>query len=715
MALLEMTYFTYRNAWQSNASEVMVSHTNQALYNIEQVLATTTSLESSARGYVLTEDNIYLEDFNKLNLQANTYLKKLEELVKDNPEQEERAVRLSAAVDSKVKFLTRAITTSSTKPFEAQDMIASRNGRALMDNIGFWVEQMKNEENTLLKERMTMNEVALRRTILTIMISTLFMLFFGGWALYSITRVNRQRMDAEEMAKESEKKYRTIIEDAGDVVYTCNYKGDFTFINSRATELCGYKPEELMGKHFTFIIAPGWIEKATQFYHKQFTDRILSTLFEFEIVTKDGQKKWVEQTVVLISEGERVGDFHCIVRDIGLRKELERELRLAKEQAEEATKAKEMFLASMSHEIRTPMNGVIGMVNLIDQTPLNEEQVEYVDAIKSSAQKLLTVINDILDLSKINAGMVSFKNEPFSIRDAVKGVYMTLLPKVKEKNIDLNIHIQDDVPEKIVGDGVRISQVLWNLSGNAVKFTEKGSVDIAVERTESEKGTVKLTFIVKDTGIGIHKERLKHIFEPFVQADEKITHKYGGTGLGLDIAKKIVEMLGGQIIAISEPGMGSIFSFTIVYKEYVPETNGAAKAVDLPKDLKGTKILFVEDNKVNQQVGLRTLAKWGANVELAVNGKIAIDMLNQKTYDLVLMDLQMPEMDGMEATAYIRHNMHHPISSIPIIAMTASALRGEHERCIEAGMNDYISKPFKPEELYAMIVKQLNNKPEVKV
>jgi PAS domain S-box-containing protein len=709
LAMLEMTYYTYRNTWLSNQSAIAVSHTNEVLYKIEQVSSSAALVEASARGYVLTEDDKYIEQFNKAGTQAEIDVRKLQQLVADNPMQEERAVRLGAEVESKKRFMNSAVEASKVKPFEAQNMVASNQGKYIMDNIEFWVNQMKNEEKTLLQQRITESQSALKNTMFTILSSSLFMLFFGAWAFYSIRRDNQRRIIAEAQLTDSEKKYRTIIEDAGDVVYTSDYKGEFTFINARARELTGYPAEELVGKPFTSIIAPEWIEPAQKFYFKQFNDRVSTTLFEFQILTKQGQRKWVEQTVVLISREDLVDQFHCIVRDITARKELETQLVEAKEKAEEATKAKEMFLASISHEIRTPMNGVTGMANLLAQTQLNPEQKEYNDAIKDSAQRLLVVINDVLDLSKINAGKVSLNPAPFNVREVVKSNYMTLSSKAKEKNIALNIKVEDNVPEAVVGDGVRLSQVLWNLSGNAVKFTEKGEVDLSVMVKDVDKEKVHLKFVVKDTGIGIAKERLQHIFEPFVQADKKITHKYGGTGLGLDIAEKIVELHGGKIEVASELGKGSEFSFIIGYDKYYSAPS-ISQNQDKPKDLNGVNILFVEDNKVNQTVGTRTLGKWGATVDIAVNGKIAIEMLAVKNYDLILMDLQMPEMDGMETTEYIRKQMQPPASLTPVIAMTAAAFMGEYDKCIAAGMNDYLSKPFNPDDLYNKIRNQLDKK-----
>lgn len=710
IAMLEMTYFTYRNTWLSNQSATEVSHTHEVLYNIEQVLALTTSLEASGRGYVINADDSYSGSAEKYTFEVRSYLKKLEEQVKDNPLQEARAVQLSALVENKIAFTNSLIAARLSSFDQAQRVMASGRGTVIMDKVHLLVEQMKDEENALLTKRVEANRVAMKNTLMTIMISSLFMLFFGAWAFYSNKSYNAKVMQAEALARESEKKYRTIVEDAGDVVYTNDHKGIFTFINSRAKELTGYIPEELVGKHFTSIISPEWIEPVTQFYYKQFTERVHTTLFEFQIITKQGQKKWVEQTVVLMPENRKVGEFHCIVRDIESRKVMEALLLEAKKKAEEATKAKEMFLASMSHEIRTPMNGVTGMVNLLAQTPLNDEQKEYTEAIRDSADRLLTVINDILDLSKINAGKVALHNAPFDIRQVLKNVNITLAPKAKEKGIALNFYIGEDVPAMVVGDNVRLSQVLWNLGGNAVKFTDEGQVDIAVTSRKNETGKAIITFSIKDTGIGIAKEKLAHIFEPFVQADKKITTKYGGTGLGLDISEKIVEMHGGTIRVTSEPGKGSEFSFAIEYPEYYAAVNTMQSNHEKVKNLKGVNILFAEDNRVNQQVGIRTLEKWGAHVTIADNGKVALEMLKKDIYDIVLMDLQMPEMDGTDATEYIRQCFPAPASAVPIIAMTASAFRGEYEKCIASGMNDYISKPFNPDELYNKITDLLFNK-----
>lgn len=401
-----------------------------------------------------------------------------------------------------------------------------------------------------------------------------------------------------------------------------------------------------------------------------------------------------------------------LLNDISEKKELETQLIVAKEQAEKAAKIKEEFLANMSHEIRTPMNGVIGMAYLLSQTRLSDEQKEYARGIRDSAGMLLTIINDILDISKINAAKMVFEETPFNVRDIIRNLSLAMDVKAREKNIKYYSNVEKSIPQKIVGDPVRLSQILWNLTGNAVKFTEHGEVNLTVYLRGEEGGNITLEFVVKDTGIGINSSKLISIFEPFTQASVDTSRKYGGTGLGLGIAKKLVEMQNGTIFAESKPGIGSTFSVRISFKKYddsfatdIESVNGLSKL----KNLNGVKILVAEDNKINQRVVTKTLERWGATVSLAENGKIAVEMLSVKPYDLVLMDIQMPEMDGLEATKYIRSSLLPPASNLPIIAITASALRLDYEKCVALGMNEYVPKPFKPDELYDKIVRLLNN------
>ncbi len=395
--------------------------------------------------------------------------------------------------------------------------------------------------------------------------------------------------------------------------------------------------------------------------------------------------------------------------DITERKRLELQLVEAKKVAEQATVSKSSFLANMSHEIRTPLNAMIGFADLLDTTPLNAQQKEYLSAIDVSGKNLLTIINDILDFSKIEAGMLSIEKIPFSPQQLIHSVYTMFSRKAHSKNIKLFNTIDPAMPALLKGDPTRLNQIMINLIGNAVKFTNEGNVSIDVEVLEKSNRQAIIRISVKDTGIGIAPEKLFTIFERFTQAESDTTRSYGGTGLGLSIAKKLVELQGGTIRVNSVLEKGSEFSFTIPFeiadeKEY--ESSGRAN--EEPTELfTGKKVLVVEDNILNQKLAQAVLAEKGFEVEIAANGQIAVDVLKENKYDIILMDIQMPVLDGYEATKVIRHQLK---DKTPVIAMTANAMAGERERCISNGMDEYITKPFNADVLYKLIGKFLSSK-----
>ncbi|MBE9469413.1 MAG: response regulator [Bacteroidetes bacterium] len=392
-------------------------------------------------------------------------------------------------------------------------------------------------------------------------------------------------------------------------------------------------------------------------------------------------------------------------------------LTLAKEQAESSVKIKEQFLANMSHEIRTPINGIIGMANLLADTSLAENQILYLGNITNSADNLLIIINDILDFSKLEAGKIEFEKVEFNLYDILKKLIATFDYKTKQNKLSLKLDINSNVPEYILGDQIRLIQILSNLISNAIRFTKKGSISIIAKVVENDLKNTTILFSIIDTGIGISKDKLDTIFSSFSQARSDTTRKYGGTGLGLTITKQLIELQGGNIYVKSTLGKGSAFSFNITFKKSDRTKKSLGKTIDVKAEnsfhnlnynLKKS-ILLVEDNEINQLFVATLLKKIQINVDVANNGKIAIEKFKDNNYDLILMDLHMPEMDGYETTQYIRNNFDINKKNIPIIALTAAAIKGEKEKCLNIGMNDYISKPFKQNIFFKKISTFLSN------
>ena len=516
-------------------------------------------------------------------------------------------------------------------------------------------------------------------------------------------------------------------------VVIADRKGRIEWVNEGFTKLTGYKLADVQNTHGEVLRKgePTGLSDQNAHYETIIKEK-KPISYEGKNFTIEGDEYWVITTLtpVLNNEGE-VEKIIAIDTDITLRKKMEEELlhankvaehslikgnkafnqlMKAKKELEETMKVKEQFLANMSHEIRTPMNAIVGFTDILLKTELNAEQRQYIEAIKTSGGNLLVIINDILDFSKIQSGKFSFENIELHLSQLISTLTELMLPKSMEKNIRLSTKIDKNIPDNLIGDPTRLNQVLLNLVGNAIKFTEKGEVKIRVELLSETDEEVELKFSVVDTGIGIEEKKQETIFEEFTQERNETTRKYGGTGLGLTIAKQLVELQGGKISVKSKVGEGSTFIFNLRFKKNLNgnhSTRHKRNGTEIEKQVEGLHVLLVEDNLLNQILAKKVLTDWKWNVELAENGLIALEKLGQHDFDVILMDIQLPEMDGYEATRQIRHSFPYPKSATPIIAMTAHALSGEAEKCYDAGMNDYISKPFDPKMLYAKVIENI--------
>ncbi len=402
-------------------------------------------------------------------------------------------------------------------------------------------------------------------------------------------------------------------------------------------------------------------------------------------------------------DAERAEDRRKLEQQVAERNRVNAELLYAIDKAEEASRLKGEFLANMSHEIRTPMNGILGFTQLTLSTKLTEEQRDYLDTVERSAEALMQLLNDILDVSKIEAGRMELDRAPFSMRECVESSTRTMFAAAQQKGLELGCDVDPQLPDRLVGDENRIRQVLLNLVGNAIKFTDAGFVRVAVDMQQGPDSGLIAHFSVCDSGPGIPADKQSIIFEPFRQADGSTTRRYGGTGLGLAISTGLVDIMGGRIWVESRVGSGSTFHFTAPFTlgEALPPPRAAAPSAAM--ECAPLSILVAEDNLVSQKLVTALLKERGHAVTLAGNGLAVLDLAEGRDFDLILMDIQMPDMDGLQATAEIRQREDHTGKHIPIVAMTAHAMAGDRERCLDAGMDGYIAKPIHPGELMALI------------
>ena len=510
---------------------------------------------------------------------------------------------------------------------------------------------------------------------------------------------------------ESEERYKNIVEHTGDLVMMTEANGEISYVSPACEEVLGHPRESAM-KGFTALVYPDDLETLGHMQRSALGGECGKDR-ELRIVTREGEVRWVSLSFQPILRDGQVHQVVSVIRDTTARRRSEDEMHRAYQMSEAASLAKSRFLANVSHEIRTPMNAVLGLVSLLLDTKLGEQQREYATLANRAAESLLALINDILDVAKIEAGKLEIESREFDLAALLQELGELLQVRTSPKGVNFGLEVEPDVPSRLSGDAGRLRQILSNLLDNAVKFTEKGRVSLHVAVVQEDPSCVVLRFVVSDTGVGIPADRIDNLFEQFTQLDQDGSRQSpGGTGLGLAISRQLAEMMGGSIRAESRVDVGSRFWVTIPLQR--PEesraawerSGGADASPELP--LAGLRddlrILLAEDNIVNQTVAMGMLGKIGVDASVVQNGREVLEALALESYDLVLMDVQMPEMDGLEATRRVRDGTAGSVNhEVPIIAMTAHAMKGDRERCLAAGMNDYLSKPVALETLAAVI------------
>lgn len=527
--------------------------------------------------------------------------------------------------------------------------------------------------------------------------------------------VTEERL-AQDVIRQSEEKYRGIMENMELGLLEIDLSGYISRAYPRFCEMLGYAEHEILGKRATDLFIPAEFHPVVR---QQMVDRLHGKggIYESQFIRKDGSRVWmlISGAAIFNTDGQIVGTIG-IHYDITTQKNLQLELEQAKNHAELAQDAEKQFLANMSHEIRTPLNAIVGMSHLLYDTPLNEEQKEYLTLIKNSANILLSLISDVLDIAKIHSGKMEVSPKEFDLVGLIRTLEKTFQHKLENKSVNMLADVDHRLNTIVIGDDLMLNQVLLNLLGNAEKFTEKGLIGVRVRQKDRQKDFITVEFEVFDTGIGIPEEKLDLVFQSFRQVDGDIKRKFGGTGLGLSIVKSLIELQKGSIRVESDLGKGTKFIFEITYEDSYKKREIEATATPSVSSttLQDLRILVVEDNTMNRKYIGSLLTKWNLTFQMAFHGREGVEIAQKEPFDVILMDIQMPEMDGYEATIAIRNTAGFNQKTL-IIALTASAMISQKDYAFAVGMNDYLSKPFKPQQLLDILRKNLPRINDLKV
>ncbi|QCR21532.1 CHASE3 domain-containing protein [Pontibacter sp. SGAir0037] len=704
--------FSFRLTKSLGQTKDSVSHTYRVLNELEGTVNTLASLESSIRGYVISNNDTFKAHYEDLKSTTLLHLKNVKEFTADNPAQQDRVQKLEQTVNTKIDFTEQLLRSGS--PEAAAAMISSGRGKVMMDSVYLLVADMKAIENKLLHARSTQSKELSQEVWVINLLSTLLILVVVLVAAYFIFADLNKRSKLEKELRENELRLKQFFEALPIGITVRDATGELYYANKGGKEILSRlfpnasinNLKQLLDYHKVFVSGTEEIYPVSKMPIMKALSGISTKVDDMEIRNGDTRILLSETACPVYNGEDEIVFAIAAFEDITERKKAEKELVQAKEEAEASVLVKDRFLANMSHEIRTPMNAILGFTHLLQKSALDDEQKQFVHAIQSSGENLLTIINDILDFSKIQAGMMQIEQLPFDINSLLNSLKVLLKPKVVTKGLAFSVNCSKQIPTLLLGDPVRLTQILYNLIENAIKFTEKGAVLVNTKIYKEEGETIWLDIVIADSGVGIPADKLESIFERFNQATTATNREFGGTGLGLTIVRNLVELQQGEITVESTPGKGSLFTVRIPYKKATEEdiaNYGAQVQMEESFASRQLHVLVTEDNTLNQKLALKVLKDMGFTTELAVNGAEAVELVRQqKHFDIILMDIQMPIMDGYEATRQIRSELK---SEIPIMAMTAHAMSGEKEKCLALGMNDYISKPFHPKDLLQKIIR----------
>jgi signal transduction histidine kinase/DNA-binding response OmpR family regulator len=706
LVLLVTGVFSFRTSFKYKSSNEWVSHTQEVIAETQNIMVDILDVETSLRGFVIGGENNFLTAYRKAGLHIDQSVHTVRVLTSDNPSQGLLLDTIKGLLDSKLAFSQQVALEREQHGFEkAQHLVSSDLGENLKNEIRSKIRVFINNEKVLFARRLnTANTnflIILYSIVSAIVLAILIVLF----TLVYFLKDYKRRLLSEARVAENEQRVKFFLESLPVGVFVLKSNGDAFYANSKSLEILGKgilpdtKSSNLAEVYSAYLAGTDTVYPADRLPIVRALNGEAHICAEDMELLKEGKRVPLRINATPIYNSKNEIEYAIAVfEDISLSKQTEQELIRAKKAAEESGKLKEAFLANMSHEIRTPMNAIIGFTDLLLKRKLAEPELDYVTTIKSSGETLLKIINDILDVSKMESGVITFETVPISIKEFFNSLNNMLASRATQKGVALSFAYASTFPKVLLGDATRLSQILINLIGNAIKFTEVGKVDIRAEVLFETESYFDIQFLIKDTGIGIPTDKLDSIFDRFTQAESHTTRFYGGTGLGLSIAKQLIELQGGTIAVKSKVGEGSEFTFSLRYeKSNLEQVKGNQQKVQHDYTLLAKKkILLVEDNPVNVKFVLSLLEAYNVKPAVAVNGQEALDMLRKERYDLVLMDIEMPVLNGYEATASIRAEFG---KSIPIIAMTANAMSGEKEKCLQLGMNAYIPKPIREEAL----------------